>query len=105
MSEIEIEISSDDVGLISVPVTTVDVPIIGGPAQLSGWSLRETTGTAVAIVQLLSGVNLLASLAIPSNGSLASWLGKDGIPAQQGIRLHVVSGSAEGAIYARYARP
>jgi hypothetical protein len=99
MTEIAIEISASDVEAISIPVTGIDVPVDVGPVRLSGWCIRETTGAAIASVQLLSGGNIIAPIGIPSGGTHALWMGKDGLHVRQNIRLHVIAGSVEGTIY------
>lgn len=46
MTEIDITIEADPVRAIGVPATSVDVLILNGPAELTGWSLREAAGEA-----------------------------------------------------------
>ena len=91
---------------IPIPATSTDALALNRPALLMGWSLRETTGAAVAAVRLFSGTTaggqLVASIALASGGSSDHATSDDGVFVTGGLFLDVVAGSVEGAIYARY---
>lgn len=105
MPQVEIEISSGDIDVISVPVTTVSVTLLEGGGFLAGWSLRETTGAATATVEVTSGGNPVAEISLSSGGSDTQWLGDHGVEVNQDITMDVISGSVAGAFYVAYRKP
>lgn len=75
-------------------------------ATLTGWSFRETTGSAGAIVRLLDGNNasaqLVAALSLSAGQALALSLAPGGLAITTGLYVDVVSGSVEGAVWVRW---
>lgn len=88
---------------VPVPATSKSIKIVSRRAVLMGWSLRESTGSAKATVEIIDGSsandNLMASIAIASGGDDRIGLGPLGICADGGIYLSVLSGSVTGAIW------
>lgn len=76
--------------------------LIGGSGRLLGWSLRETSGTAAAIVQLLdgdpAGLGILATISLTSGQSTRDWESFHPAPYYQSLNLHIIAGAIEGVI-------
>lgn len=93
---------------VPVPTTTSDKTPYTTRGQLTGWSFRETTGSATATVELYDGSStgdiLLASIALASAGTAQQGPGSSGVRIRNGVYLHVVSGSVKGTLYIRPAR-
>lgn len=99
MPEIDVDISVGRVFPVSVPTVTTQQIIISGRAKLIGWSLRETTGAAIATVEFQSGGNPIAEAALAAGGSATNTLGQHGVIISQNITLVVLAGSVTGAVY------
>jgi len=96
---VEIDISAADVQSIILPASAGPNQLISGPAQLAGWSIRETTGAASAAVHITTGGNLVAAIGVGAGLSDSHYIGSDGIACPQGISVTVVSGTIEGVVY------
>ena len=103
MTGLDIEITIGDVRAITVPVTAATVKPIDTLCWLTGWSFRETTGAAVATLELKSGDNVIGEIELASSGSSTQWLGPNGVRCEAGITVNVVAGSVTGCLYAGYA--
>jgi len=99
MPEVDIEITRGYLRVVSIPATIATVPIVAGRARLVGWSFRETTGAAGASFDFTSGGNLIASGAMASGLDDTHFLGSIGVPASSDIKLVMVTGSIQGAVY------
>lgn len=88
---------------IPIATTTTDLTVIGGASVLFGWTWIETTGSAVANVELYdgSGTNgaLIVPVALNSGESTRDLWGHPGLGVQTGLFLHVVSGSVKGSLW------
>lgn len=88
--------------LVQWAATGTSQSLVQRSRRLLWISVRETTGTAAAVVRLLdstgAGGGIVATLALAAGGSVAYWLGPQGIPCDAGVYLDAVSGSTEGAI-------
>ena len=104
MSELDVEISAGPVRPVSIPATTVDVPVLGGDGMLFGWSLRESTGAAVATAEIQIGGNPVAEIGLAAGGVSNAWFGPLGIDMPGNITLHMIAGSVTGAVYAVFHR-
>lgn len=98
---IEVDISWGEESAISVPTTAAGGMLIPGGARLTGWSFLETTGAAAASFTITSGGNIIATGAMGAGLATTSHLGDNGVSCPQDITLHVVSGSIQGAVYAK----
>lgn len=85
---------------------TIYTPAAGasGVGRLLGWSIRESAGVAaVATVLIRAGTTdtapIIAAIELAANGSSTEWLGPQGVQARDGIRVQVVAGTVEGAVY------
>lgn len=78
---------------------------IGGNHLIMGWSLRETTGAAGAVVDIFDGQDatgqILATLSLVASESTRDWLGPDGIETDIGVFVRVNSGAVSGAVWIR----
>ena len=88
-----------DLGPQPVNFTTAGT---GYPTLLTGWSLRETSGTAVADVVLQDGAGglTLAEFSMPAAGSSVFSLGDQALPAYNGLSV-VLTGAAAGTLWVR----
>lgn len=72
---------------------------------LMGWSMRESTGSAAAVVELYdgngTGGQLLGTQQLASAASFTVTLFDDGIEVENGVTAHIVSGSADVVVYFR----
>ena len=81
--------------------------ILGGDVrELSGWTIRETTGAAAATIRLRDGNNaqseVIAVLGLPAAGSSIIFPTARNIEVATGrVFVEVVAGSVEGVIYWR----
>jgi hypothetical protein len=87
---------------IALPVSAGAAIIVGGPVQLWGWALRESTGAAPAAVDLFSGTNTTGLLVAPIN-LLANESTREGpwtVPIQcNGLAMNVRAGAVTGVVY------
>lgn len=71
--------------------------------RVAGYSIRETTGAAAAVVRIRDGFDatgdLLLTIALPAAGSAVEWFMPGGIAFTVGCFLEVVSGAVEGAVH------
>ncbi len=86
-----------DVGFLSG-----DRTLYKAGAYLLGWSLREASGAAAAI-ELRDGSDdnggIGTSIAFAANASDSQWMGDIGMPFENGVHGHVVSGAVVGALW------
>lgn len=78
-------------------------PVVFGRGRFAGYALRETTGTAPAVVRLRDGIDpggsLIVPITIPAGGSLDKYLTLDGVVKfANGLYVELVSGSVEGSV-------
>lgn len=86
-------------------------PIVNGQSirlatssgQLAGFSLRETSGAAPAVVRLLDGSDasgdILFTVALLAGASNHEWLLPHGLFYGAGLFVQVLTGTIEGAIF------
>lgn len=69
--------------------------------RLVGFSLRETTATAPALVRLLDGIDgdPLALIRLAPGESVRDWYGPTGVSFINGLFAQVVAGAVEGVAY------
>lgn len=72
------------------------------PTALYGFSIRETTGSAAAVVEILNGETgaMVASVSLLAGESVRDWFGPIGIGASAGLYLSRVSGTTKVSVYA-----
>lgn len=77
--------------------------LVSGPVVLWGYSFRESTGAAAAVVRIRDGQDLtgaiMLSVQLAAGLSDTSWATSPGVAGDVGLYLEVVSGAVEGAIY------
>lgn len=76
------------------------------PGRLVGWSLRETGGTAAAVVRMYDGRDatapLVAVVTLSQGTSGTDWLSPGGVSLTEGLYLELVGGLSqlvEGVVY------
>lgn len=79
-------------------------------SRVAGYAIRETSGTAGAVVRLLDGFDSNGDLLVPinlsANESVRDWFQPTGISYGAGLYVQVVSGTIEGTVFlAPDARP
>lgn len=91
---------------IPFPASGTDTALLNRPCLLMGWSVRESTGSAAAAFRIFSGTttggNMAASVALATSASSVFSTAEDGVFLDGGMFVDVLSGSFEGAIYAKY---
>ena len=97
----------------AAPVLPVSIPtgqsgvVLGGPALLFGWSLRESTGAAPAQLDVYDGADqtgqLVATITLTAGQSTRDWLGLPGLYCRRGLYVNAVSGSVTGVLWAATA--
>lgn len=92
--------------LRSLPVGVMVAPgrqIDWGDWWLAGWSFRETTGAAVAQLDLIDGADgngvMIASLAVAAGGSVSHTIGGHLLEVRTGLWVTVGAGSVVGALW------
>lgn len=99
-----------------LPVEPVTVPSDGashnlttGPGRFFGWSLRESTGTGFAQVEIIDGADdngrILAEVVVAQSSSETIWLGPHGAKVQTGLRARAVAGKVTGALWVALPTP
>lgn len=101
MPELDIDVMIGSTDVVSVPTTAIGQHIASAPCWLVGWSIRETTGAAIAEIELSSGGNPIAESSVGDGGSDTHIMSGMGIRVQSDITLTVIAGSIRGAIYIR----
>jgi hypothetical protein len=69
-----------------------------------GWSLRETTGTTAAMVEIREGAAdgpLLAAVGLAPGETVRDWFAPGGISYGAGLWVTVTDGAVDGAVYLR----
>ena len=92
--------------LLPFPIGALGVgsaQIVSGDVYLAGWSVRETTGAAVAQLDLFDGNGnggvLVASIALAAGASDARSLGGHLLVIRNGLTVVVNSGAVTGALW------
>lgn len=84
--------------LISNTTNTGDEQLLTGGGQLFYWNMRETTGSAGAVVELYDGNSVnsqrICSIGMGNGVSDTENFDDNGIPVERGVFKHVVTGSA-----------
>lgn len=86
----------------AVALTGGDQLVATGGAMYRGFSIRETTGSATAVVRVYDGAGaagtLLDTVSLGAAESARELYGSCGIWASDGIYVDVVSGAVEGSV-------
>jgi hypothetical protein len=77
--------------------------VMGGRGVLRGYSFRETSGTAPAVLRILGGIDafgaLIATVALSPGESVRDYFGESGLRTNIGLYLQLVSGVVEGSVW------
>lgn len=86
--------------------STADVWPVAG--RYLGFSIRETSGVAAALVRIYDGTNasgqLLEEISLGMSESARENYGADPIPFSRGLWLNVVSGAVAGTVRVTYGQ-
>jgi hypothetical protein len=77
-----------------------DTVIFAGGGILLGWSLRETTGLAPAVVEIQDGGIVTAEVAAPAGLVADRQFSSSGVTLNTLLRVHTISGMLTGAFLA-----
>ncbi len=92
-----------DQGAKVVTVGGVNLRAMASAGTLLGFSLRETTGAAAALVYVRDGADaggkLLSIVSLAAGESIRDWFGPGGLSVGAGVYLDVTAGQVEGAVY------
>jgi len=85
---------------------TAGSALFGGQARLCGGSLRNTSTTATAVVDLYdgggSGGQPVANVNLAANESTRDWLSGEGLRIRTGLYVNVTSGSVRVVLWVRF---
>jgi hypothetical protein len=88
---------------IALGTITADATAITGAGILFGYSFTETTGGAVAEVQLLDGTDtggaFITDITLLADESTRDWFGLPGLVFRNSLFVDVVAGSVAGAVW------
>jgi hypothetical protein len=88
---------------IAAGTTNANRTISNVTTRVLGWSLRETTGAAPAVIELVSGTDatgdVVLTVSLAPAESARDWYGDTGVRALNGLFLVRISGQAKGAVY------
>lgn len=94
-----------DAFAIPVPADGTSRLLISQAVKVIGWSLRETTGAAAAVVQLFSGGGAggtqIAELSFATGEDRTHTIPNGGLLVNAGLFLAVVAGTVRGAVWVR----
>lgn len=79
--------------------TIQDTVILTGAGEFRGFTLRETTGTAAAAIQIQDSSIDLAECRLSAGQSETEGPFRDGITLSGRVNMHVISGSMAGIIW------
>lgn len=87
------------------PAGTGSGEVTTRPCLLMGWSVRESSGSAAAVIRLRNGHTtdgaIAASIGLATSGSTTDTAGPDGVWCDSGLYLEVVSGAVEASIWVK----
>jgi hypothetical protein len=87
----------------SVAAGTGDSAVLVAAGRLYGYSFRETTGAAEALIYIRDGDDatdpIVAVISLGPNESDAKWYGDKGIALTTGLFFDRAGGNTEGALY------
>lgn len=78
--------------------------IFGGDCRLTGFSFRETSGSASASLAIQSPGQTVVNIVMAQGTTANQGYGDNGIDMRGGIILHVNSGVFTGTVFVKYAR-
>ncbi len=91
---------------VAVPTTTANVQVTNRNSIMTGWSFRETTGNAGAVLRIVDGHDangqLVAAVGLSAGTAQVVSVAPGGLSISVGVYIDVVSGSIEGAIWTRW---
>lgn len=100
--EIDLELDGAPVLPVSLP-TGQSGAVTGGPIWLAGWSLRNTSSSAAAQIDLYDGADatgqLVATITLAASESTRDYLPSPGVTCRRGVYADAVSGSVAGAVW------
>lgn len=83
-----------------------DIQMVSQGGVLKGWCMRETTGSAGAVIELYDGASaggqFLACVGLGNGVSQPFAFAEDGITVESGVFAHVVTGHADVILYFQY---
>lgn len=89
--------------VLSIAATSADAQLLTGLYVLRGWSFGESTGSAVATLDLHDGIDattpLVASVAVAQSGATTFQIAGNGILLRTGLFLDMTAGSVKGSIW------
>lgn len=89
--------------VVPLGTITADVTPITGAGILFGYSFTETTGSAVAQVQLFDGTGtggaFITNITLLASESTRDWLGMPGLAFLNALYVDVVAGSVSGSVW------
>lgn len=102
MSDVTIDIEYGTARATVVNSAFVVGLVISGPCRLLGWSIRETTGAALASAEITSGEQVIGEIGAPSGGTDSHTVPKNGVYCPGGVTITSVAGAWTGCLYYEY---
>lgn len=101
-ASMDIDVTIGEVEAIQVGNLLGNINLVSGNVVLYGWSIRETSGAAVASVDIASGSPLVASIGMSAGSGSVEWFGPLGVACPGGVQIIANAGSWTGAVYLAY---
>jgi hypothetical protein len=105
MKRLSRELNRDPIIAVPFGPTGASFLPLTGDVLLAGWSVAESTGAAVASLDIFDGTDatgsLLASIRLAANESVQDSLPQPGVDAKVGLFVRVNAGSVIGALWLR----
>lgn len=90
---------------VSNTAEQADYQVIQGSGKLMGWSLRNTSGSVICLMELQDAGRPLGESHLVANGNETVWFGNKGVRFRGQISLHMIQGNLTGCIYAEFDAP
>lgn len=98
-------VGSDRVRVLHFTGVTADKAAIGMGGKLMGYTMRETTGSAGAVIELFDGGSTggqsFLAQGLGNGNSNTVWFGDVGLDIESGIFMHNITGTADVWLYFR----
>jgi hypothetical protein len=106
--EIELEVHEDHVHWRAFDLNAAGSALVVFAVDLYGWSLRNMSGAAAAVIDIYDGTDAsgipVFPLVIPANVTAEAWFGPNGVHMKNGVYANVTTGEIKGSILYKHLR-
>lgn len=96
---IEIDVEIGPVRAIAISALLNGTQLVGGRVALRGWSIRETSGAAIASAEFSSGAQVVAEAGAPTGGTDSHVTPANGVLCPSGLTMTFSAGQWFGALW------